>query len=524
MATKKGMDISVFQGDISWGKVSGIDFALIRAGYGSNNIDTRAVQNINGCISRKIPFGLYWFSYALSVNDAIKEADYVCNIADKYKITFPVIGYDWEYDSDDYAAEKNVSMTNDKRYQFAVAFLKRIKERGYTPVIYTNYDYLNKGFKNLLSTYDVWFSYPSGNTKPDITGLTIWQYSWKGSVPGISADVDMNYCYKDYGKAKPTPSVNEKQKVIDTAYSLVGRDKHPDRCDIMDWYGGFSTAINAVACCCAGQMYLFNEAGLLSLIPGGKVADCGSLCRNFYSAGQLYGPTKVQPGDLVIFSWSKERSTYWPASALGYKTLDHVELCVEVYGDTIKCIGANNGGVECDDFQIKTRSKSNISCCCRPKYANSDADDDSSTGTPTITYKVKAGGSWLPAVTDLEDYAGITGNPITDVAIRVSKGDVKYRVHVKGEGWLPYVTGYDTDDYNNGYAGNGKEIDAVEVYYFTPSDVARSVGYLRAKYRVAPIGGRYYDWQYDDEKTNGQDGYAGSFGRPMDWLQITLSK
>ena len=81
----------------------------------------------------------------------------------------------------------------------------RVKERGYTPVIYTNYDYLNKGFKNLLSAYDVWFSYPSGNTKPDITGLTIWQYSWKGSVPGISADVDMNYCYKEY-KASGTPA------------------------------------------------------------------------------------------------------------------------------------------------------------------------------------------------------------------------------------------------------------------------------------------------------------------------------
>jgi len=61
MATKKGMDISTFQGNISWDKVTGIDFVIIRAGYGSNNIDNKAVQNIKGCISRKIPFGLYWF-------------------------------------------------------------------------------------------------------------------------------------------------------------------------------------------------------------------------------------------------------------------------------------------------------------------------------------------------------------------------------------------------------------------------------------------------------------------------------
>ena len=46
---------------------------------------------------------------------------------------------------------------------------------------------------------------------------------------------------------------------------------------------------------------------------------------------------------------------------------------------------------------------------------------------------------------------------------------------------------------------------------------------LKAKYRVAPIGNDYYDWQYDDETSSGQDGYAGKFGRKLDWLQITLS-
>ena len=189
-----------------------------------------------------------------------------------------------------------------------------------------------------------------------------------------------------------------KELIIQTAHSLVNHDKHPDRCDIMDWYKGFSTAINRVACCCAGMMYLFDNANALSLIPGGKVADCGSLCTNFYKAGQLYGPDKVQPGDLVIFSWSKERSTYWPASALGYKTLDHVELCVAVYDDTIKCIGANNGGYECDDFQIKTRYKSNISCCCRPKYDSGGSSSESTvfpqggTGCPVSLGYLAASG------------------------------------------------------------------------------------------------------------------------------------
>ncbi|MGN0450076.1 MAG: peptidoglycan-binding protein [Ruminococcus sp.] len=169
------------------------------------------------------------------------------------------------------------------------------------------------------------------------------------------------------------------EKIISTAKSLVGKDAGAG-CDIMKWYGSFSTAINSVACCCAGQMYLFNNAGALSMIPGGKTASCGVLAVNFNNAGQLYGPSDVKPGDLVIFSWSGQRTTYNSNLATkGYKTLDHVELCIAVGNTTITTIGANNGGAECDDFQIKTRNKSNISCCCRPKYNNSTSNNTSSS-------------------------------------------------------------------------------------------------------------------------------------------------
>lgn len=152
------------------------------------------------------------------------------------------------------------------------------------------------------------------------------------------------------------------------------------------------------------------------------------------------------------------------------------------------------------------------------------------TSTPTPTpsvdasivfkYMVRAGGRWYPEVRNLGDYAGVRGKAITDVAIGVTQGSVKYRVHVKGGGWLPYVTGYNTSDGNNGYAGNGREIDAIEVYYNTPSAYANKYGYKKAKYRVAVIGRDYYSWQYDNEKGNGMDGYAGAFGRSMDRFQI----
>lgn len=155
--------------------------------------------------------------------------------------------------------------------------------------------------------------------------------------------------------------------------------------------------------------------------------------------------------------------------------------------------------------------------------ATSSSTTSKTTSKPDVYYKVKVGGKWFPEVKNLEDFAGIKGKSITDVAIKVSKGSVKYRVHIKGGNWLPYVTGYNINDHINGYAGNGKVIDAIEIVYYTPDDVKKQHGYLKAKYRVSPVNGNYYSYQLDNEKTNGQDGYAGSFGQAIDRLQICLA-
>ena len=127
---------------------------------------------------------------------------------------------------------------------------------------------------------------------------------------------------------------------------------------------------------------------------------------------------------------------------------------------------------------------------------------------------------WLPEVVNLADYAGIPGHAITDIAIGVDRGSLWYQVHVKGGGWLPAVSGYNINDYNNGYAGNGQVIDAVRVYYNTPADYAAQYGYQKAQYRVAPIGGSYWPWQFDNETGGGQDGYAGVIGQAMDRFQL----
>lgn len=134
-------------------------------------------------------------------------------------------------------------------------------------------------------------------------------------------------------------------------------------------------------------------------------------------------------------------------------------------------------------------------------------------------------GRILPEVTNLADYAGLENVKIKGIAMKVDKGYVKYQVHVLGGAWLPWVDGYDWKDAINGYAGNGKVIDAIRIYYETPEDILNQTGrYYKAKYRTSPEkSGNYYAWQLDDEKTSDMDGYAGVIGKPIDKVQICIA-
>ena len=172
------------------------------------------------------------------------------------------------------------------------------------------------------------------------------------------------------------------------------------------------------------------------------------------------------------------------------------------------------------DFPSEITGNTGGSASTAPSAPTTSTPASTSKSTINFKYRVKAGGKWYPEVVNLNDYAGVRGKSITDIAIGVDCGSVWYQVHVKGGGWLPKVTGYNINDYNNGYAGNGKEIDAVRVYYNTPSDYASKYGYQKAQYRVSPVNANYYAWQYDNETGGGQDGYAGAFGKAIDRFQL----
>lgn len=204
----KGIDVSQWQGNIDWQKVkgAGVQFAMLRAGYGRNNLDTKFHRNAQGAAAAGIPVGLYWFSYALNVEMARREAQYAVELAKKYKITWP-IAYDLEYDTVSYAAKNGVTITKSLATQMAIAFCEEIKRLGYIPMVYTNLDYLKRYFDRSKLPYDLWYAQYASTAS--VADKEIWQYSSKGSVPGIAGNVDMNHGYKDYGNggdSKPDPA------------------------------------------------------------------------------------------------------------------------------------------------------------------------------------------------------------------------------------------------------------------------------------------------------------------------------
>lgn len=151
-----------------------------------------------------------------------------------------------------------------------------------------------------------------------------------------------------------------------------------------------------------------------------------------------------------------------------------------------------------------------------------------------VIYQAQIDGDyWLPQVINDEDYAGIRGRNITGITLSTDIGYAVYRVYSNGR-WLAYVDSRNSDisDYYNGYAGNGHSIEAVEVYYYTPDTLLYNEaphyqaftenGYKYAYYRVSTTGNDYFPYQTDNERNDGQDGYAGIYGRKVDRFQIVI--
>ena len=200
-----GIDVSAYQKHIDWAKVKndGIDFAIIRAGFrgygssGSMNLDLYFEQNLKNAALNGIDIGIYFYSQAITVQEAIEEADFVLNLLKKYniEIKYP-IAIDTEKTPDGTGRADWISKT--LRTDICKAFCDRIEKAGYKSMIYSNKNWLLENLElDRLNDYDIWVAQYADETDYPYA-YTIWQYTSSGTVNGIEGRVDMNYCYKKY--------------------------------------------------------------------------------------------------------------------------------------------------------------------------------------------------------------------------------------------------------------------------------------------------------------------------------------
>ena len=219
-----GLDISKWNGNIDWKSVkeAGVEFVIIRAGYGTNYVDPYFKKNIESAIANDMLIGVYWFSYSWTNQGAHLEAKKCYNTIKKYKkhINLPVF-WDFEYDSVNYARKHGHSVSKARASNMADTFCTTIRGYGMEAGIYTNIDYSNRYFtKKVLNKYHCWIASWS-NSCVYKGKYIIWQKSDRYYINGKKFDFNILY-YSQYLKDKNKKKQGKSMKVSCTFY---GDDK-----------------------------------------------------------------------------------------------------------------------------------------------------------------------------------------------------------------------------------------------------------------------------------------------------------
>ena len=199
-ASISGIDISSYCGEIDWNRVksAGIDFVMVRLGgrgygdEGSLYSDNKAADYISGAQAVGIKTGGYFFSQAVTEDEAREEAQYCQQILGGLKLDFP-LAYDWEIIKDD--AARTDSLTAAQATSCALAFCAKAKELGYTPLLYASDEEFSKKYDmNRLSDCDIWYC-EYADTPNFHYRFSMWQYSKTAAVDGIEGNVDLDVCF-----------------------------------------------------------------------------------------------------------------------------------------------------------------------------------------------------------------------------------------------------------------------------------------------------------------------------------------
>ena len=199
-----GVDISKYQDYIDFNKVKkdGIDYVMIRLGargYGTGQIiaDEYFFDNIKRAKDAGLDVGVYFSSQAITVEEAQEEAQLVIDSVGEYHLEYPV-AFDMGFVDNDTARIEALSKS--EKTEIALAFLQKITESGFTGCIYGDKEWLIKEVDlSKLTEYDFWLK-QEGDLPDYPYKFSMWQYSRKGSVNGISGFVSLNISFVDFAE------------------------------------------------------------------------------------------------------------------------------------------------------------------------------------------------------------------------------------------------------------------------------------------------------------------------------------
>lgn len=414
-----GIDVSSWQKRPNWTKVkkAGVEFAILRC-HQKTGIDASFNYNYKNAKQNGIKLGAYKLSYATNKFEAEKEADAVIEVLKDKELDLPVF-----FDLEDDGGQRGFS--NEHIQQMAETFLDKLSAAGYMVGIYCNVDwYKNKITDYLKSKYDFWIaSYPYEEeddgkvverVKPNVgNDLMIWQYSKKGTVNGISGDVDMDICYKDYSvekKADDTveidPDTKEEVKVdtigvtaddiITIMRGWIGLSQvNNSHKVIVDTYNSYLPHPRGYelqygdSYCDATVSAAFIKAGNVDIIGG---IECGveEHVKKFIKEGIWIedGTIVPQMGDIITYNWD---SAVQPNNGFS----DHIGV-VEQINSGNRSFSVLEGNMLGGVVGRRTVNVGDgyIRGFARPKYATKSSSGNKVVTQKTITeiaYEVIAG-------------------------------------------------------------------------------------------------------------------------------------